>query len=201
MKLPTVHLLLPLLLSACQQEPMTCTWAEARDYLETPASMNRGVDYLGSDARYHYFEHRLEIARDVRFRIAMTEGIYEPNETMPYRSWFPERRDAYTDLLGLHLTINPDSSCMLNGTRYKTPAEIPAELWPEVGRVHFNDKRWPVITRLRQELQPYLRNTPEVRITHATSGLPPHLLQQGEHAGPGAPHSEAIDDLMKSRQP
>lgn len=201
MKLHPVHLLLPLLLCACQQEPVTYTWAEARDYLETPRSMSRGVDYLGSDARFHYFEHKLEMARDVRFRIPVAEEIYAPCETMPYRSWLPERRDAYTELLGLSLTIDPDSSCKLNGTRYATPAEIPAALWPKVGRVHFNDKRWPTITRLKHELQPYLRNSPEVRFTHATSGLPPHLLQQGEHAAPGTLRIESLEALIKNQQP
>ena len=176
MKLHPAHLLFPLLLCSCQQEPMTCTWAEARDYLETPRSMSRGVDYLGSDARFHYFEHKLEMARDVRFRISTAEEIYAPYETMPYRSWFPERRDAYTALLGLSLSISTDSGCVLNGTRYTTPAEIPPDLWPKVGRVHFDTKSPQDIRRLEQELQPYLKNAPRIRYTHATSSLPPHLL-------------------------
>ena len=155
---------------------MTCTWAEARDYLETPQSMSRGVDYLGSDARFHYFEHKLEMARDVRFRISTAEEIYAPYETMPYRSWFPERRDAYAALLGLSLSVNPDSSCELDGHPYKSPADIPAALWPRISRVHFNDKSSHTIRRLKQELQPYLRNAPHVRYTHATSSLPLHLL-------------------------
>lgn len=182
MKRPSVHLLLPLLFCACQQEPVTFTWAEARDYLETPRSMNRGVDYLGSDDRFHYFEHKLEMARDVRFRISTAEEIYAPYETMPYRSWFPERRDAHTELLGLSLTINPDCGCTLNGTPYKTLAEIPAELWSKVSRVHFNDKSLEGIRRLKQELRPYLKNAPRVRYIHSTSGLPPHLLPGGKPA-------------------
>lgn len=169
-------LFVSLLLCSCQQEPVTYTWAEARKYLETPRSMSRGVDYLGSDTRFHYFEHKLEMARDECFRISTEEEIYAPCETMPYRSWFPERRDAYTELLGLSLFINPDSSCVLNGTQYTTPAEIPTELWSEVGRVHFNAKSLQDIRLLKQKLQPYLKNSPHARYTHATSGLPPHLL-------------------------
>ena len=78
---------------------------------------------------------------------------------------------------------------------------IPAALWPKVGRVHFNDKRWPTITRLKHELQPYLRNSPEVRFTYATSGLPPHLLQQGERAAPGTLRIESLEALIKNQQP
>lgn len=176
MKRGSSLLLLPLLLCSCQQDPVACTWAEARDYLETPQSMSRGVDYLGSDARFHYFEHKLEMARDVRFRISTAEEIYAPYETMPYRSWFPERRDAHTALLGLCLSISPDSSCVLNGTRYTTPAEIPTELWAKVGRVHFDTKSLQDIRRLEQELQPCLKNAPRIRYTHATISLPSHLL-------------------------
>lgn len=99
---------------------------------------------------------------------------------MPNRSWFPERRDTCTELLGLSLSINPDSGCMLNGTQYKTPAEIPAELWSKVGRAHFNDKSLDVIRRMKQELQPYLKNAPRGRYTHSTSGRPPHLLPSGK---------------------
>lgn len=174
----TLYLILPLLLASCQQEPVTYTWAEARKYLETPRSMARGVDYLGSDPRFHYFEHKLEMARDECFRISTAEEIYAPYETMPYRSWFPERRDAYAALLGLPLCINSDSSCTLDGHPYKSPANIPARLWTKVSRVHFNVKNIHLIHQLKQELQPYLKDTPQVRYTYATSSLPPHLLQQ-----------------------
>ena len=156
----------------------TLTLQEARDYLNTPTTLSRGVDYLGSDEEFHYFEHRLEIARDVRFRIRCTDGIYLPHETMPYRSWFPERRDAYTALLGLSLSISPDSSCVLNGTRYTTPAEIPPDLWPKVGKVHFDTKSPQDIRRLEQELQPYLKNASRIRYTHATSSLLPRCKQE-----------------------
>ncbi len=172
----SLYLIIPLLLASCQQEPVTYTWAEARKYLETPRSMARGVDYLGSDPRFHYFEHKLEMARDKCFRISTAEEIFAPYETMPYRRWFPERRDAYAALLGLSLCVNPDSSCTLDGHPYKSPANIPARLWTKVSRVHFNDKSSHTIRRLKQELQPYLRNAPHVRYTHATSSLPLHLL-------------------------
>lgn len=178
MKRATLYLILPLLLASCQQEPVTYTWAEARKYLETPRSMARGVDYLGSDTRFHYFEHKLEMARDKRFRISTAEEIFAPYETMPYRSWFPERRDAYAALLGLSLSVSPDSSCELDDHPYKSPADIPAALWPRISRVHFNVKNIHRIHQLKQELQPYLKDTPHVRYTDATSSLPPHLLQQ-----------------------
>ena len=115
-------------MSSCQANQGTLSLAEARYYLSRPDMMSRGIDYLGSDAEFHYFEHKREMARDVRFRISVTENIYLPHETVPYRSWFPERRDAYSLLKGLNLTVDSDLSCMIEGKPYASPAAVPGEL-------------------------------------------------------------------------
>ena len=169
----------------------TLTLQGARDYLNRPSTMSRGVDYLGSDAGFHYFEHKQEIACDMRFRISLAEGIYLPHETMPYHSCFPERRDAYDTIKGLHLTIQSDFTCTLEGNTYPNPAEVPAELWQKVGTVHFAEKRHHEAKQMEQRLAPYLRNTPAVRFTYPVSGLPAHLLPH-KHAYSGAPERSGL---------
>lgn len=185
----------------------TLTLQEAREHLNTPTTLSRGVDYLGSDEEFHYFEHRLEIARDVRFRIRCTDGIYLPHETMPYRSWCPERRDAYRTIAGLHLTIHPDFSCEAEGRTYSSPATVPAELWPRVGTVHFPDKRHNETKQMEQQLEPYLKNTPAVRFTYPISGLSPHELLPTNNAegnglnrsGTGTISGNTVDTLMQRK--
>lgn len=116
--------LLPLLvLCACQRDMGTLTLQEARDYLNTPTTLSRGVDYLGSDEEFHYFEHRLEIARDVRFRIRCTDGIYLPHETMPYRSWARKGGMPIAPSRGYTLPYTPISAVKSRGA--PTPARLP----------------------------------------------------------------------------
>lgn len=200
--------LLPLLvLCACQRDMGTLTLQEAREHLNTPTTLSRGVDYLGSDEEFHYFEHRQEIARDVRFRIRCTDGIYLPHETMPYRSWCPERRDAYSTIAGLHLTIHPDFSCEVEGRTYPGPAAVPAEFWPRVGTVHFLDKRHNKVRQMEQQLAPYLKNTPDVHFTYPISGLSPHEWQPTNNAeghelnrsGSGSISGTAMEALMQKK--
>lgn len=154
----------------------TLTWAEAGYYLNRPDMMSRGVDYLGSDTEFHYFEHKRDLARDVRFRISVSEGIYSPQETMPYRSWFPDRRDAYPKLKGSILIVFPDLSCGIDGTSYASPAAVPAELWPKVVIVHIADKRSKEARQMEQQIAPYLKGSPNVRYIYPLSGLPAYLL-------------------------
>ena len=66
MSIPRLLLLLPALLCSCQKQVHTWTLHQALDYLDYPQTMSRGVDYLGSDADFHYFEHKLEMASDKR---------------------------------------------------------------------------------------------------------------------------------------
>ena len=165
-------------LSSCYKNMGALSLAEARSYLNQPDTMSREVNYLGSDADFHYFEHKREIARDVRFRISVTENIYLPHETVPYRSWFPERRDAYSLLKGLNLTVDSDLSCMIEGKPYASPAAVPGELWSKVGTVHFCDKRYDEAKLMEQQLAPYLQKSPHVHYSYLLSGVPAHLVPQ-----------------------
>lgn len=161
-------------LSSCHKDMGTLSLSDARNYLNRPDTLSRGVDYLGSDAEFHYFEHKREAARDVRFRISVSEGIYLPHETVPYRSRFPERRDAYSAIKGKMLLMNPDMSCMIEGKTYASPAAVPAELWPELSAVYFNDKRYNETKLMEQQLAPYLKSSPQVRYVYPLSGIPSH---------------------------
>lgn len=185
-----------LLLCACQLDRGILTLPEARTYLSTPESVSRGVDYLGSDTEFHYFEHKRATARNVRFRISCAEGIYAPYETMPYHRWFPERRDAYTALMGLHLTIHPDFSCSVEGCTYSNPAAVPAEIRAEVGTVHLTDKRLNKMKQWEQYLAPYRKNIPAVRFSYPCSGLVPQPMQQTLRRG--GVTCEALDALHKA---
>lgn len=182
--LPTTALLLTagtmLLLCSCQLNMETLTLSEARNYLKQPDTMSRGVDYLGSDAEFHYFEHNRELAQNVRFRISQSEGIFLPHETIPYRSLFPERRDAYSAIMGVMLTVNPDLSCLIEGETYASPAAVPSELWAEVSAVYFSDQRYHETRLMEQQLAPYLKNSPRVRYIYPLSGIPAHRLPQAD---------------------
>lgn len=97
----TRHLLIllsALLLCSCQQQVETYTLQEARDFLTlADNTMSRGIDYLGSDEEYHYFEVRREFALDPRFRISRDSGLYAP-----YHRWFPVRSAACRKLKEQH---------------------------------------------------------------------------------------------------
>lgn len=96
-------LLSALLLCSCQQQVETYTLQEARDFLTlADNSMSRGIDYLGSDEEYHYFEVRREFALNPRFRISRDSGLYDPTEIHPYHRWFPVRSAACRKLKEQH---------------------------------------------------------------------------------------------------
>ena len=163
-------------LNSCQKNLGTLSLAEARYYLSRPDMMSRGIDYLGSDAEFHYFEHKRDLAQDVRFRISVSEDIYSPQETMPYRSWFPDRRDAYTELKEGSMIVFPDLSCGIDGTYYASPAAVPSELWPKVVIVLITDKRSKEARKMEQQIAPYLQESSDVRYIYPLSGLPAYLL-------------------------
>lgn len=88
-------LLVAIGLSSCSQEITTFSMAEAREYVTSPQSMFRGIDYLGTKDGLHYFEYKREMARDSRFRIP--QGEYSPKCTVEYSPWFPTRTDVYAE--------------------------------------------------------------------------------------------------------
>lgn len=174
-------LLLPaLLLCACQQQVKTCTLQEAREFLDmSDNTMSRGINYLGSDEEFHYFEIKREFALDPRFRISKDYALYTPAETRPYHSWFPERTDACKELKGLHLNILDEPGgfvYQLEGTDYTSPADIPASRWQHVRHVYLGHKSLTVSSCMRQSIAPYLQGRTDIRYTGPTSGIPARVL-------------------------
>lgn len=173
-------LLSALLLCSCQQQVDTYTLQEARDFLDmADNTMSRGIDYLGSDKAYHYFEVRREFVRDPRFRISRDYALYTPAETRPYHSWLPERSPACKELKGLHLSIldKADGFCYrLEGKEYANPADIPARQWQHVRHVYLGHKSLTVSSCMRQSIAPYLQGRTDIRYTGPTSGIPARVL-------------------------
>ena len=90
----TLYILLSaIMLCSCSPSEKTYTYAEAVALVNFPRSMYRGTDYLGSDEEYHYFEYRMELGDNTRFRIPVS--ALEISETFPYSAWRPQRRDAH----------------------------------------------------------------------------------------------------------
>ena len=196
-------LLLPaLLLCSCQQQVETYTLQEARHFLDmADNTMSRGVDYLGSDAAYHYFEVRREFARDPRFRISRDSALYTPAETRPYHSWFPEHTAACKELKGLRLSIHDEPGgfiYQLEGKDYTSPADIPASQWQHVRHVYLGHKSLTVSCSMRESIAPDLQGRTDIRYTGPTSSIPPHQLPPTTF--PGAPDSKTIDELIKASQ-
>ena len=193
-------LLSALLLCSCQQQVETYTLQEARHFLDmADNTMSRGVDYLGSDAAYHYFEVRREFARDPRFRISRDSALYTPAETRPYHSWFPERSSACRELKGLHLSIldEPDGfHYRLEDKEYANPADIPARQWQHVRHVYLGHKATTVSNRMQKSIEPYLQGRIDIRYSGPISSIPAHQLPPGTSLG--APDNKAIDELIKA---
>lgn len=195
-------LLSALLLCSCQQQVETYTLQEARDFLTlADNTMSRGIDYLGSDEAYHYFEVRREFIRDPRFRISRDATLYTPAETRPYHRWFPDRTAACKELKGLRLSIHDEPGgfiYQLEGKDYTSPADIPASQWQHVRLVYLGHKAPSVSNRMRESIAPYLQGRTDIRYTGPSSSIPPHQLPPTTF--PGAPDSKTIDELIKASQ-
>ncbi len=203
-----MRLTFPLLLSAlflgsCQQQVHTWSLPTALEYLDTPNSMSRGVDYLGSDADFHYFEHERELCRNVRFRISANE--YTPVSRMPYRSWFPQRRQASQELSRLSLTIHfkhqgTGFTYWYMGKEFQNPAELPAESWQYISCIHLPAKSADSNQAAKDAIRPYLPDSPKLHFIAPVSGLPAHMLKmQGPGHGPGCISNDALDELIRNR--
>ena len=153
-----------LLTCACQQQVETYTLPEARNFLDmADNTMSRGIDYLGSDAEYHYFEIKREFARDPRFRISRDAALYSPAEIRPYHSWVPDRTTACKELKGLCLNILDEPGgfiYQLEGKDYTSPAGIPASQWQHVRHVYLGHKSLTVSSSMRESIAPYLQGPP-----------------------------------------
>lgn len=200
------RLLLPLtlLLCSCQQQVQTYTLREARDFLDTADNtMSRGIDYLGSDEEYHYFEISRDFAIDPRFRIGKDTALYSPAETHPYHSWFPERTAACEKLKGLHLRIFDEPGgfiYQLEGKDYSSPADIPANQWQHVRHVYLEHKSLPVSSKMQESIVPYLQGRTDIRFHGSPiNGIPASQLLETPRSGNGVLTSKALDALMQNK--
>lgn len=203
MRLAFPLLLSALLLCSCQQQVHTWSLPTALEYLDTPNSMSRGVDYLGSDADFHYFEHDIEMGSNVRFRISACE--YTPVSQAPYRSWFPHRRQASQELGRLSLAIHSHYqdagfTYWYMGKEFQNPAELPAESWQHIRCIHLPAKSVDINQAAKDAIRPYLPDFPKLHFIAPVSGLPAHMLDmQGAGHGHGGITNDALDELIRNR--
>ena len=204
MSIPRLLLLLPALLCSCQKQVHTWTLHQALDYLDYPQTMSRGVDYLGSDADFHYFEHKLEMASDVRFRISAYEN-YTPSHAMPYHAWFPDRTPANDELDALSLRICHDNQAgtfiyWYKGKRLENPAAISTDILQTIRRICLPDKSKDINELALQPIRRHLENKIDADFSVPTSGLPGFLLEnRGERAQSGTISNEALDKLIRNQ--
>lgn len=190
------YCLLGLVLTGCENHVGSLTLPAAADYMQSPDTMYRGLDYLGTADGYHYFEKKREMAADVRFRVP--EAQYTPPQTFAYRSWFPRRADVSAEWANMVLTIHREAphSCRLGAKYYRSPSEVPAHMWRAVRVVVLPGKTEADCASAKAALVQYLKGNQQVTYYHPLSSLPPFLLQPQLRAGAGTLNTAALDDMM-----
>ncbi len=192
-----------LLLCSCQQKIPTWTLLQTLEYLDFQQSVSRGVDYLGSDAEFHYYRHKLEMAPDVRFRIPSAE--YSPCTPMQYRAWFPDHVPADDELDALSLIIRQDFQSgkftyWCKGKEIENPEAIPTDVLQNIRRISLPSKNMDINEQALLPIRHHLENKSDVNLTIPTSGLPAFLLElRGTKAQPGAISADALDKLIKAQ--
>ena len=193
-----------LLLCACQQKVHTWSLLQTLEYLDFQQTMSKGVDYLGSDADFHYFEHKLEMAPDVRFRIDRIDE-FTPSSPMPYSSWFPDRLPADDELDALSLIIHQDSqpgkfTYWYKGKKIEDPAAISTDILQTIRRIRLPSKHPDINEQALKPIRHHLENKIDVDFSVPTSGLPGFLLEnRGERAQSGTISNEALDKLIRNQ--
>lgn len=204
MKRLLLFLFSALFLCSCQQKVHTWTLLQTLEYLDFQRSMSRGVDYLGSDADFHYFEHKLEMAPDVRFRINRIDE-FTPSSPMPYSAWFPDRLPVDDELDALSLIIHQDSqpgkfTYWYKGKKIEDPAAISTDILETIRRIRLPSKLADINEQALKPIRHHLENKLDADFSVPTSGLPPWLLKiRGIRAQPGAISSDALEELIKEQ--
>lgn len=204
MKRLLLFLFSALFLCSCQQKVHTWTLLQTLEYLDFQRSMSRGVDYLGSDADFHYFEHKLEMAPDVRFRINRIDE-FTPSSPMPYSAWFPDRLPVDDELGALSLIIHQDSqpgkfTYWYKGKKIEDPAAISTDILQTIRRISLPSKHPDINEQALKPIRHHLENKIDADFSVPTSGLPPWLLKiRGIRAQPGAISSDALEKLIKEQ--
>lgn len=201
MKRLLLFLFSALFLCSCQQKVHTWSLLQTLEYLDFQRSMSRGVDYLGSDADFHYFEHKLEMAPNVRFRIDRI-AEYTPSTPMPYRAWFPDRVPVDDELDALSLIIHQDSqpgkfTYWYKGKKIEDPAAISTDILQTIRRISLPSKHADINEQALQPIRHHLENKIDADFSVPTSGLPACFLElRGKK---GTISSDALDSLIKKR--
>lgn len=204
MKRLLLFLFSALFLCSCQQQVHTWSLLQTLEYLDFQQSMSRGVDYLGSDADFHYFEHKLEMAPDVRFRINRIDE-FTPSTPIPYRAWFPDRVPVDDELDALSLIIHQDTQpgkfvYWYKGKKIENPSAISTDILQTIRRIRLPSKLADINEQALQPIRHHLENKIDADFSVPTSGLPPWLLEiRGIRAQPGAISSDALEKLIKEQ--
>lgn len=190
-----------LLLCACQQKVHTWSLLQTLEYLDFQQSMSRGVDYLGSDADFHYFEHKLEMAPNVRFRIDRI-AEYTPSTPMPYRAWFPDRIPVEDELSSLSLIILHDNQpgkfvYWYKGKKIENPSAISTDILQTIRRICLPSKHADINEQALQPIRHHLENKIDADFSIPTSGLPACILEL--RGNKGTISSDALDNLIKEQ--
>lgn len=201
MKRLLLFLFSALFLCSCQQKVHTWTLLQTLEYLDFQRSMSRGVDYLGSDADFHYFEHKLEMAPNVRFRIDRI-AEYTPSTPMPYRAWFPDRLPVDDELDALSLIIHQDSqpgkfTYWYKGKKIEDPSAISTDILQTIRRIRLPSKLADINEQALKPIRHHLENKIDADFSVPTSGLPAYILElRGKK---GTISSDALDSLIKEQ--
>ena len=190
-----------LFLCSCQQKVHTWSLLQTLEYLDFQRSMSRGVDYLGSDADFHYFEHKLEMAPDVRFRIDRIDE-FTPSSPMPYRAWFPDRLPVDDELDALSLIIHQDIqpgkfTYWYKGKKIEDPAAISTDILQTIRRISLPSKHPDINEQALKPIRHHLENKIDADFSVPTSVLPAYILElRGKK---GTISSDALDSLIKEQ--
>ena len=171
------------LLSGCG-EVQICTLPQVLVAADSPQSMFRGVDYLGSDEAYHYFEYKKELARDIRFRVSRAD--YIPEEEWAYsRLWTRRQAFDYQEMI-LNITLEGDGFLYRIGNcEFRNPAEISAADWQKIRLINFPSKDRRLSRRAEQKVLPFLNHPGKVLMLSPVSGIRINPLVVSPGAGFG----------------
>lgn len=156
-------------LSGCSSVP-TYSLHQALESANFPSDMFLGVDYLGSDTAFHYFEYKRRLHRDIRFRIQRSE--YTPKEQWNYCAWWPERRVFDYEKMILSIAEKGNRfEYRIGNFCYDSPGEIPYAVRQNIRLIYLPSKRTAVSRRALAQLKPYLKNSADIRFIAPISGI------------------------------
>lgn len=185
------------LLSGCG-EVRTCTLPQVLVAADSPQSLFRGVDYLGSDEAYHYFDYKKELARDILFRVNRAD--YTPAEEWEYCRWRSRRKAFDYQEMILNICMDRDRFRYRIGNReFRAPAEIPSADWQKIRLVNLPSKDRRLSRRAEQVVLPFLKHPGKTLMRSPVSGMSINPLAESPGAGSGNINVSVIDEMMNKQ--